>query len=135
LTSSPRIPVKVIYKPVLTTPDAIRDLCHEANSSASCVGLITWMHTFSPAKKWIAGLGILKKPFLHLHTQFNRDIPWAEIDMDFINLNQSAHGAGDVGSAPQLKNRRYRIFTHRREHAVISLKKELRWNEVYYRLT
>ncbi len=94
---SNQIPVKVVYKPVLTTPEAIRELCLEANASKNCVGLITWMHTFSPAKMWIGGLSILKKPFVHLHTQFNREIPWAEIDMDFMNLNQSAHGDREFG--------------------------------------
>jgi len=97
LNDTASIPVQVIYKPVLTTPDAIRDLCLEANSSSNCVGLITWMHTFSPAKMWIVGLNLLKKPFVHLHTQFNREIPWAEIDMDFMNLNQSAHGDREFG--------------------------------------
>ena len=71
LGASKHIPVKVVFKPVLTTPDAIRDLCLEANSSKSCIGLIAWMHTFSPAKMWISGLTLLKKPFAHLHTQFN----------------------------------------------------------------
>ncbi len=97
LDQSAHIPVRVVFKPVLTTPDAIRQLCLDANSAPACVGLITWMHTFSPAKMWIAGLSLLKKPFLHLHTQFNRDIPWAEIDMDFMNLNQSAHGDREFG--------------------------------------
>ncbi len=91
------IPVRVVFKPVLTTPDAIYNLCQEANVSKSCIGLITWMHTFSPAKMWIAGLKILSKPFMHLHTQFNRDIPWGSIDMDFMNLNQSAHGGREFG--------------------------------------
>ena len=94
---SPRIPVKVIFKPILKTPDAIYELCAEANNSKSCIGLITWMHTFSPAKMWIRGLDILNKPFLHLHTQLNRDIPWETIDMDFMNLNQSAHGDREFG--------------------------------------
>ena len=97
LNASARIPVQILFKPVLTTPEAIRRLCLDANSSDSCVGLITWMHTFSPAKMWIAGLGLLRKPFLHLHTQFNREIPWAEMDMDFMNLNQSAHGDREFG--------------------------------------
>ncbi len=97
LSESDKIPVKVVYKPVVTTPDAIYDLCMEANAARNCIGLITWMHTFSPAKMWIAGLKILKKPFVHLHTQFNRDIPWATIDMDFMNLNQSAHGDREFG--------------------------------------
>jgi len=87
----------VVFKPVLTTPETIRELCLEANSAANCVGLVCWMHTFSPAKMWIAGLTLLKKPFAHLHTQYNREIPWAEIDMDFMNLNQSAHGDREFG--------------------------------------
>jgi L-arabinose isomerase len=97
LSKSSKIPVKVVFKPVVTTPDAIRALCLEANSANDCIGLITWMHTFSPAKMWIAGLAALKKPFLHLHTQYNRDIPWSTIDMDFMNLNQSAHGDREFG--------------------------------------
>ncbi|MBK9925205.1 MAG: L-arabinose isomerase [Anaerolineales bacterium] len=97
LGASKEIPVKVVFKPVLTTPDAIHDLCLEANSTKACVGLVTWMHTFSPAKMWIAGLSLLKKPFLHLHTQYGREIPWSTIDMDFMNLNQSAHGDREFG--------------------------------------
>jgi L-arabinose isomerase len=97
LSHSDKIPVNVVYKPVLTTPEAIRELGLEANSARNCVGLITWMHTFSPAKMWIAGLTALQKPFAHLHTQYNRDIPWSEIDMDFMNLNQSAHGDREFG--------------------------------------
>lgn len=97
LDKSINVPVKIVCKPVLTTPDAIRTLCTEANASADCIGLITWMHTFSPAKMWIAGLRSLSKPFVHLHTQFNRDIPWEKIDMDFMNLNQSAHGDREFG--------------------------------------
>ena len=91
------LPQPVIFKPVLTTPDAIRQLLLEANNDNSCAGLILWMHTFSPSKMWIGGLSALRKPFLHLHTQFNRDLPWAEIDMDFMNLNQSAHGDREAG--------------------------------------
>ncbi len=97
LSQSEGIPVQVIFKPVVTTPEAIRALCLEANSEPECIGLITWMHTFSPAKMWIAGLNALQKPFVHLHTQFNRDIPWSAIDMDFMNLNQSAHGGREFG--------------------------------------
>jgi len=97
LDVSPEIPVKIIFKPVLTTPEAILTLCREANEAEHCIGLITWMHTFSPAKMWIGGLNALLKPFLHLHTQFNRDIPWNDIDMDFMNLNQSAHGGREFG--------------------------------------
>jgi L-arabinose isomerase len=97
LDASTYLPVQVVFKPVLTTPEVIRDLCLEANSAKNCVGLVIWMHTFSPAKMWIAGLNLLKKPFLHLHTQYNREIPWSEIDMNFMNLNQSAHGDREFG--------------------------------------
>jgi L-arabinose isomerase len=97
LNASKRLPLKIVFKPVLTTPDQIRQLCLEANSAPKCAGLVLWMHTFSPSKMWIGGLTTLKKPFLHLHTQFNRDLPWAEIDMDFMNLNQSAHGDREAG--------------------------------------
>jgi L-arabinose isomerase len=97
LDGSPTVPVKVVWKPTLTTPGAITSLCLEANNAPACVGLITWMHTFSPAKMWIAGLKQLQKPICHLHTQFNRDIPWDSIDMDFMNLNQSAHGGREYG--------------------------------------
>ncbi len=97
LDASSHIPTKVVFKPVLTTPDAIYRICQEANTAENCVGLITWMHTFSPAKMWIRGLNLLKKPFVHLHTQYNREIPWSEIDMDFMNLNQAAHGDREFG--------------------------------------
>lgn len=97
LNHAGKLPVKVVFKPVVTTPEAIYEICSEANHTKGCIGLITWMHTFSPAKMWIAGLKALQKPFLHLHTQFNRDLPWSEIDMDFMNLNQSAHGDREFG--------------------------------------
>ena len=97
LGASKRIPLKVVFKALLTTPDEIRALCLEANHSANCAGLILWMHTFSPAKMWIGGLAALRKPFVHLHTQFNRDLPWGEIDMNFMNLNQAAHGDREAG--------------------------------------
>ncbi len=97
LSESDRIPVKVAFRPVVTTPEEIYNVCMEANAAKNCIGLITWMHTFSPAKMWIAGLKALQKPFLHLHTQYNREIPWADIDMDFMNLNQSAHGGREFG--------------------------------------
>ncbi|MDH7599925.1 MAG: L-arabinose isomerase, partial [Sedimentisphaerales bacterium] len=84
-------------KQVMTTPESIRNLMIEANATPNCIGLVTWMHTFSPAKMWIAGLSILRKPFVHLHTQFNRELPWEQIDMDFMNLNQSAHGDREYG--------------------------------------
>ena len=97
LGASAHMPVNVVFKPVLTTSEAIKELCLEANSAPNCIGLITWMHTFSPAKMWIAGLTALKKPFAHLHTQYNREIPWSEIDMNFMNLNQAAHGDREFG--------------------------------------
>ncbi|MDA3823620.1 MAG: L-arabinose isomerase [Bacteroidales bacterium] len=97
LNASIEIPVTIVYKPVLTNPEAITKLLQEVNNAENCIGIITWMHTFSPAKMWINGLKILKKPILHLHTQFSRDIPWDSIDMDFMNLNQSAHGGREYG--------------------------------------
>ena len=97
LDASDRIPLKLVFKPVLKTPDEIRQLCQDANHAPNCAGLILWMHTFSPSKMWIGGLSNLRKPFLHLHTQFNRDLPWSEIDMDFMNLNQAAHGDREAG--------------------------------------
>ena len=97
LDRSPRIPCRVVFKPVVKTPEEVAALLGEASASPACVGLILWMHTFSPAKMWIAGLAALQKPFAHLHTQFNRDLPWATIDMDFMNLNQSAHGDREFG--------------------------------------
>ena len=97
LNASGLIPMKMISKPILTTPEAIHTLCLEANSQPRCIGMIMWMHTFSPAKMWIGGLKTLAKPFVHLHTQSNRDIPWDTIDMDFMNLNQAAHGDREFG--------------------------------------
>ena len=102
------IPANIIFKPTVKSTEEIYTLCAEANASANCIGIITWMHTFSPAKMWIRGLNILHKPLLHLHTQFNRDIPWSTIDMDFMNLNQSAHGDREFGfimSRMQLKRK------------------------------
>lgn len=92
-----QIPVSVVVKPVLKSASEIFELCQAANAEKACVGLILWMHTFSPAKMWINALKILNKPFVHLHTQFNRDIPWSTIDMHFMNLNQSAHGDREFG--------------------------------------
>ena len=97
LDAEAAIPVRVVHRQVATSSDSIRRVVLEANAADSCVGMIAWMHTFSPAKMWIAGLRALQKPLLHLHTQFNRDLPWAEIDMDFMNLNQSAHGDREFG--------------------------------------
>ena len=113
------IPLQMIYKPVLTTPEEILGLCSEANSDAKCVGVVAWMHTFSPAKNWIAGLSALRKPLLHLHTQYNRDIPWSEIDMDFMNLNQAAHGDREFGfMLSRLRMRRKVVVGHWRDETV-----------------
>lgn len=97
LDSAEQIPVRVVFKPTVKSPEEIYSICQEANTAKNCIGIIAWMHTFSPAKMWIGGLKILQKPLLHLHTQFNRDIPWDSIDMDFMNLNQSAHGDREFG--------------------------------------
>jgi L-arabinose isomerase len=97
LNDAPGIPVKIVYKPTVKTPEEIYQVCAEANMAGDCIGIIAWMHTFSPAKMWIRGLKALQKPLVHLHTQFNRDIPWNDIDMDFMNLNQSAHGDREFG--------------------------------------
>jgi L-arabinose isomerase len=97
LNDATAIPLEVTFKALLTTPEEIRALMLEANSDSMCAGLILWMHTFSPSKMWIGGLKGLQKPFCHLHTQFNRDLPWADIDMDFMNLNQAAHGDREAG--------------------------------------
>ncbi len=97
IAGAPALPLPVVFKGVLTTAEEIRAVCHEANGSAACAGLVLWMHTFSPARMWIGGLSLLRKPFVHLHTQFNRDLPWGEIDMDFMNLNQAAHGDREAG--------------------------------------
>ena len=97
LDKSKQLPLKVVYKALVTTPEEISNLCIEANADQGCGGLILWMHTFSPSKMWIRGLNALTKPFLHLHTQFNRDLPWSTIDMDFMNLNQAAHGDREAG--------------------------------------
>ena len=119
LDAAADIPVRIVYQPVLTTADAIAAICSEANSDAACVGLIAWMHTFSPAKNWIAGLSALQKPLLHLHTQYNRDIPWSEIDMDFMNLNQAAHGDREFGfMMSRLRLRRKVVVGHWRDAAV-----------------
>lgn len=97
LNDSGNILVPIVFKALVTTPDEISQACIEANATENCIGIITWMHTFSPAKMWIRGLSNLKKPICHLHTQYNAAIPWDSIDMDFMNLNQSAHGDREFG--------------------------------------
>jgi L-arabinose isomerase len=97
LNESGHLSVQILFKPIVKTTEEIYNLCQQANQNHNCIGIITWMHTFSPAKMWINGLKILQKPLLHLHTQYNSAIPWDSIDMDFMNLNQSAHGDREFG--------------------------------------
>ncbi len=114
------IPVRVEHRPVVKSPESILKLCLEANAAESCVGVVAWMHTFSPAKMWIGGLKALQRPLLHLHTQFNRDLPWAEIDMDFMNLNQSAHGDREFGFIEtRMGLRRKTVVGHWSDPAVV----------------
>jgi L-arabinose isomerase len=121
LDAADAIPLRVVWKPVLTTADAIRRACVEASSNDACVGVIMWMHTFSPAKAWIAGLDALRKPMLHLHTQSNRALPWAEIDMDFMNLNQAAHGDREFGFIEtRMRLRRKTVVGHWSDPEVLS---------------
>ena len=135
LNDAAEIPVKVIFKPVLKSTEEIYNLCQDANINQNCIGIITWMHTFSPAKMWINGLKILRKPLLHLHTQFNRDIPWSEIDMDFMNLNQSAHGDREFGfMMSRMRMNRKVVVGHWQDKNVISqiagwTRSALGWND------
>ena len=117
--ASSAIPVKVVFKPVLVSPDSVTELMMAANATPNCIGLITWCHTFSPSKMWINGLKILNKPAVHLHTQYNRDIPWASIDMDFMNLNQAAHGDREHGFIwTRLRKDRKVVVGHWKEEKV-----------------
>ena len=120
LNSSGSLAVKVVWKPTLTTGGEVSGLLREASGTEACIGLITWMHTFSPAKMWIAGLSELTKPFCQLHTQFNRDIPWGSIDMDFMNLNQTAHGGREFGFiGSRLRKERKVVVGHWQDPAVL----------------
>jgi L-arabinose isomerase len=111
--SSPVIPVNVVFKPTVKSTEEIYSIIQQVNAAENCIGIITWMHTFSPAKMWINGLKILQKPMLHLHTQYNRDIPWNDIDMDFMNLNQSAHGDREFGfMMSRMRSRRKVVVGH-----------------------
>jgi L-arabinose isomerase len=119
LDGAEQIPVKVVFKPVVKTTEEIFRICQDANVAQNCIGIVAWMHTFSPAKMWIGGLKILQKPLLHLHTQFNRDIPWSSIDMDFMNLNQSAHGDREFGfMVSRMRINRKVVVGHWEESAV-----------------
>lgn len=115
------IPVNIKYKPTVKTSEEIYALCLEANTDVNCIGIVAWMHTFSPAKMWIGGLKILQKPLCHLHTQFNRDIPWNNIDMDFMNLNQSAHGDREFGFImTRMRTRRKVVVGHWEDATVLN---------------
>ncbi len=106
--ASSDIPVNIVFKPVVKTPEEITVLCKQASFDDRCIAVMTWMHTFSPSKMWINGLKQLTKPLLHLHTQYNKGIPFGDIDMDFMNLNQSAHGDrehGFIGARMRLKRK------------------------------
>ena len=119
LDESVHLPVKVVHKPIVTTPDEVYSVCLGANVAENCIGVITWMHTFSPAKMWIAGLGVLNKPIAHLHTQYNAEIPWIGIDMDFMNENQSAHGGREFGfMVSRMRKNRKIIVGHWKEDQV-----------------
>ena len=112
--------VPIIRQKVVTTPDEIAQVCIAANADENCIGIIAWMHTFSPAKMWIRGLSILRKPLCHLHTQFNATIPWGEIDMDFMNLNQSAHGDREFGFImSRMRKKRKIIVGHWQNPSVV----------------
>ncbi len=125
----------VVWKPTVKTPDEVYAVCRDANADDSCIGVITWMHTFSPSKMWIAGLTALKKPFVHLHTQFGRDIPWSSIDMDFMNLHQSAHGGREFGFiCSRLRKNRTVVVGHWqdaevREELAVWARAALGWHE------
>ena len=121
LNNAKQIPVQVVFKPTVKSPEEIYNICVEANTDKNCIGIISWMHTFSPAKMWIGGLKTLQKPMLHLHTQFNRDIPWGEIDMDFMNLNQSAHGDREFGfMMTRMRQNRKVVVGHWQDEEVLN---------------
>jgi len=135
---SSHLPIKIVWKPTVKTPDEITSICHEANVEKKCIGMITWMHTFSPAKMWIKGLTILNKPLCHLHTQFNAEIPWQTINMDFMNLNQSAHGDREFGfMMSRMRKKRKVIVGHWQDERVqkkigIWSRVALGWNELQH---
>ena len=120
LDADPAIPAHVVFKPVLVSPESVTELVMAANNATSCIGLIVWCHTFSPSKMWINGLKQLAKPVAHLHTQYNRDIPWSSIDMDFMNLNQAAHGDREHGFIwSRLRLNRKVVVGHWKDEAVV----------------
>ncbi len=121
IDTSGKIPVRVVFKPIVKSSEEIYATIQDANAAKNVIGIITWMHTFSPAKMWIRGLSILQKPMLHLHTQYNRDIPWSSIDMDFMNLNQSAHGDREFGfMVSRMRKNRKVVVGHWQDTEVLS---------------
>jgi len=129
LNTSNVVPVKLIHKETVKSSDEITKVMLEANSNTSCIGLILWMHTFSPAKMWIKGLSILKKPICHFHTQFNAEIPWNKIDMDFMNLNQSAHGDREFGFIMSRMRKKRKVIVGHWKNTTIQ-KKVGNWQRV-----
>ncbi len=119
LDADDAVPARVMFRRVVTTPDEVLRTLREANAAEACIGVVCWMHTFSPAKMWIRGLQELQKPLCHLHTQFNRDIPWSDIDMDFMNLNQSAHGGREFGHICTRMNIPRRVIVGHWEDSVV----------------
>ena len=121
LDEAAAVPVRIVARPVVTTPEAIAAVLREADASPTCVGVVAWMHTFSPAKMWIGGLSDLRKPLVHLHTQYNRDLPWSDIDMDFMNLNQAAHGDREFAFIQtRLRRGRKTVVGHWQDPAVLA---------------
>ena len=111
LNAEAKLPCKLVLKPLGTTPDEITHICRDANYDDKCAGLVVWLHTFSPAKMWINGLTILNKPLLQFHTQYNAALPWDSIDMDFMNLNQTAHGGREFGFIGARMRQQHNVVT------------------------
>lgn len=136
LNDTGKLPIQLVWKPTLTQAQEVYKCCMEANSHPDCIGIITWMHTFSPAKMWINGLNTLQKPVLHLHTQYGRDIPWSSIDMDYMNLHQSAHGDREYGYIhTRMRKNRKVVVGHNQDPEVIEnierwSRAALAWNEL-----
>ena len=129
LNASGSLPIRLVLKPTVKTADEILAVCREANNTADCVGILTWMHTFSPAKMWIAGLTVLDKPFLQFHTQFNAEVPWSTMDMDFMNLNQTAHGGREFGFIGARLRKHYEVVVGHWQNPA-ALAKIARWMRV-----
>lgn len=129
LNASGSLPIRLVLKPTVKTADEILAVCRDANNAADCVGIVTWMHTFSPAKMWIAGLSVLDKPFLQFHTQFNAEVPWSTMDMDFMNLNQTAHGGREFGFIGARLRKHYEVVVGHWQNPA-ALAKIARWMRI-----